>query len=257
NNVFNEAADQGPKRDFTLTVTPATDFWLRLGSSWVTGNIREDLVWFEQYSSERAANTSYGLGWRVPLNRLVLRTGTTYVNTRERPGFEIDARSRRNELGFAGSVEVRAFSKTSIAVNASRQRVDFDKDAVFLNSNLQYELNRTSTTVGAALKYQATPPPTFSLNLARLEDRFEFSSLRDSNSTAATFSVTFDPVALIKGGATFGYRDFEPVVPGLAAFRGATAAVNLSYVLLGMTRFGVIATRDVQYSFDVNQPYYL
>ena len=32
-NVFNEATD--PKKDFTVTVTPATDLWLRLGPSWL------------------------------------------------------------------------------------------------------------------------------------------------------------------------------------------------------------------------------
>jgi hypothetical protein len=33
--------------------------------------------------------------------------------------------------------------------------------------------------------------------------------------------------------------------------------VNLSYRLLGTTRLGVQATRDVQHSFEFNQPYYL
>jgi len=33
--------------------------------------------------------------------------------------------------------------------------------------------------------------------------------------------------------------------------------VDLSYVALGTTRLTVAASRDVQYSFDINQPYYL
>ena len=40
-------------------------------------------------------------------------------------------------------------------------------------------------------------------------------------------------------------------------YRGATAAVGLSYRLLGTTRLGVEATRDVQPSFERTQPYYL
>jgi hypothetical protein len=70
-------------------------------------------------------------------------------------------------------------------------------------------------------------------------------------------TVTFDPAALIKGSVKVGYRDFQPVDPSLPGYRGATAAVNVTYVLLGTTKFGVQATRDVQYSFDINQPYYL
>jgi hypothetical protein len=69
--------------------------------------------------------------------------------------------------------------------------------------------------------------------------------------------VTFDPHALLKGGATFGYRDFKPLSTDLPGYQGATASGNLSYTLLGMTRFGVEFKRDISYSYDVNQPYYL
>jgi hypothetical protein len=69
--------------------------------------------------------------------------------------------------------------------------------------------------------------------------------------------VSFDPFALIKGTARVGYRKFEPVIATVPEFAGTTAAVNLAYVALGTTRFDLQATRDVQYSFDINRPYYL
>lgn len=257
NNVFNEPEDRDPKRDFTMTLTPATDLWLRIGPSWLTGNIKEDIVWFQTYASERAANSSYALGWRVPMNRVVLNTAVTYLNTRDRPGFEIDARSQRNEFGYKGSLELRAFSRTSLVVNASRLRVDFDKDSVFQESHLQFELNRVSTAVGGGIAHQITDLTTLSFNVSRFRDTFEFSPLRDSISNVAAVGVTFNPAALIKGSATIGYRDFKPVSSDLVAFKGPTAAANLTYTLLGITRFAVLATRDVQYSYDINQPYYL
>jgi len=257
NNVFDEPADQGPKKDLTLTVTPATNYWLRFGSTWISGAIREDIVWYQKYSSERSANTSYSLAWRVPLSALLLRARMTYLNTHDRPGFEIDARAPRSELGFDGTVELKVLSQTSIVANAARTRVSFDKDAVFLDTNLQLELSRVSSTYGGGLKYQVTALTAVSVTASRVEDRFEFSPLRDSNSTTGGVSVAFDPVALIKGSATFGYRSFEPVQPGLAAFKGVTANANLSYTLLDTTRFGFILNRDVQYSYDVTQPYYL
>ena len=43
----------------------------------------------------------------------------------------------------------------------------------------------------------------------------------------------------------------------MPGYTGSTVAVDLSYVALGSTKFAVTATRDVQYSFDINQPYYL
>jgi hypothetical protein len=69
--------------------------------------------------------------------------------------------------------------------------------------------------------------------------------------------VKFDPQALLKGSATVGYRDFQPKAPGVPAYQGATLLADLSYVAAGTTKLGVQAMRDVQYSFDVNQPYYL
>jgi len=257
NNVFNEADHQSPKRDFTLTVTPAAYFWLRAGSTWLSANIKEDLVWYQQYSTERSANTSYAGNWKVPLNRLVLRFGGSYLNTHDRPGYEIDARVRRTEAGYNGGVELRAFSKTSLLVNASRLKVDYADNATFEGASLRKELNRLSTTFGGGVKYQATPLTSLSLTASRLEDRFEFSPLRDSNSNSAALLFNFDPVALVKGSAAIGYRDFKPLVPGLEPFDGFTTKVDLSYTLLSMTRFAVKGTRDVQYSFDVNQPYYL
>ncbi len=256
-NVFNEASDQNPKKDFTLTVVPRTDLWLRMGRTWFTGAINEQIVWYQKYTGERAANTTYSLGWKVPLNRLTANVGATYADVRDRPGFEIDARSRRKELSYNGSVEVRALSKTFFGVTASRQKLDYDKAAVFLESLLYFELNRVTTTGGLSVRHQLTPLTSISLTATRSQDRFQFSSLRDSNSTAAAATISFDPFALIKGSATFGYRDFEPLTPGLQNFKGATAAVNLSYTLLGTTRFSVTGTRDVAYSYDVNQPYYV
>src|SRR5581483_9501904 len=88
-------------------------------------------------------------------------------------------------------------------------------------------------------------------------DRFMFSSLRDSNSTTAGVQVSFDPAALLKGTAHIGYRHFEPAAAGVAPFKGTTAAVNLAYALLEATKLNLSVTRDVQYSYDVNEPYYL
>jgi hypothetical protein len=256
-NVFNEPTDANPKRDFTATITPSSDIWLRLGRSWLQATIREDLVWYQKYSSERSANGGYSLAWRMRLNRLYVTLSPDYVNTRERPGFEIDARSLRKEYGGKADVEVRAFAKTFLGVSGSWRKVQFDKAAVFLGSSLQDELNRTTSGAAVFLRHQLTPLTSISLNAGRAQDRFEFSPLRDANSTSISGSVSFDPQALLKGGASFGYRDFEPLSPGLPNYKGTTATGDISYALLGMTRFAVQFKRDVNYSYDINQPYYL
>ena len=95
------------------------------------------------------------------------------------------------------------------------------------------------------------------LNGTRSEDRFEFSPLRDSTSTSFNGSVTFDPFALIRAPPPSATATSRPDSPDVPDYTGGTMAVDLTYTLLGMTRFAVRAMRDVQYSFDVTQPYYV
>jgi hypothetical protein len=257
NNVFNEADTDNPKSDFTMTVTPRTDVWLRMGRTWVTTIIREDIVWYKEFASQRSVNHSYSLAWIVPLTRVAFTVGGAYVNTRERPGFEIDARSQRQEKAINGAAEIRVLSKTLFGVRGERRNVEFDKDAVFLGNNLHDELTRTSTNAALTIRHELTPLTNVTIELGREQDRFEFSSLRDSDSTRLTVGLNFDRFALINGVAQFGYRAFTPLAPDLPGYSGTTARVDLAYVALGATRLAVQAGRDVQYSFDVNQPYYL
>src|SRR4029077_11754707 len=101
------------------------------------------------------------------------------------------------------------------------------------------------------------PITSVSLRATRTEDRFEFSSLRDSNMTNASAVVNFDPFGILSGSATFGYTSFEPVTPGLPNYKGPTGSVGVAYRLLGTMRITVEAGRSVEYSYDINQPYYL
>lgn len=256
-NVFNEPTDLNPKSDFTFTVTPVVNLRLRFAKTVLSGSANEDLVWYQTYSSERSINSTLKAAWYIPLNRLSFNLNARHANLRDRPGFEIDARSQRTETGFDGIAEMRVMPKTFVGVNAQRLRVDYDKDAVFLGNSLQNELNRVSTSAGLSLRYKLTPLTSVSIVATRSEDRFEFSSLRDSNTTAGAVLISFDPLGILSGSASFGYTNFQPVTPGLPNFVGPTAAVNVSYRLLGTMRISVGAIRDVSYSYDINQPYYV
>lgn len=257
NNVFNEPDDAPPKKDFTLTVTPLTDLWLRVGRTWVTGNIKEDLVWYQKYAGERASNNSYKVGWQVPLNRLSFSIDNTWINTRDRPGFEVDTRAPRKQMTSGASIEIRALSKTFFRIRAEREKTTFDEAAQFLGFNLREQLNRTVTGGGLAVRHQLTPLTSLMLDVSRSRDRFELSPLRDSNSTTFSGTANFDPAALIRGSASFGVRDFQPLSHELPRYTGTTAKVALSYTIFGTTRFTLQAARDVQYSLDIDQPYYL
>jgi len=256
-NVFNEPDGDGPRRDLTLTVTPQTELWMRMGRSWVRGTIREDMVWYQTFTSERSANHQADAGWMLPLNRLTFDAHTAYLRTHDRPGVEVDARSQRRELLYDASVELRARPKTFVGVRADSRTIDFDGAATFSQVRLREALNRTVTSEAVTVRQQLTPLTAVTLDVGRVQDRFALSPLRDSNSTAASLGVRFDRFALIKGRASVGYRDFQPVSSNLPAYRGTTANADLSYAAFGTIRLAVQVYRDVQYSFDVNQPYFL
>ena len=181
----------------------------------------------------------------MPLTRVIFNANAGYVNAKDRPGFEIDARVQHTDISYDGSVELRALSKTFVGVKAAHTHVTYDQAAAFDGANLQNELNRTSDEVDVTLRHQLTPLTSLMFDAGKRQDRFEFDHLRDSDSTVIEGGVKFDPFALLKGSARVGYRDFKPLVAGLPGFQGTTAAVDLSYVANGSTKLEVGVTRDM------------
>ena len=257
-NVFDDADDAHPQSDFTATVSPKTDIWMHLGRTWVQGVINEDLVWYRKFANQRSVNSDYKANWIVPLTRVAFSVGGDWLSAKDRPGFEIDLRSQRSEAAYNGAVEIRALSKTFLGVHAEHRQISFDQGDVFLGANLDTELTRGVTTEAVTIRNQLTPLTNFTIDISREEDRFDFDQLRDSNSTQIAAGLRFDQLALLKGGLQFGIRTiFTPLSPDLPSYTGLTMGTDLSYVLLGSTRLAGQVTRDVQYSYDVNQPYYV
>lgn len=256
-NVFNEPDSADPDRDFTITFTPAADVWMRMGRSWIVANVREDLVWYNEFDSQRSANGNFTASLLVPFNRLTAAVGGNWIDTRERPGFEIDTRAKRTERAANGIVEVRALSRTFFGARAEHRSIKFDEGEAYQGSDLSTELNRTVTSAGATVRNQLTPLTNVTFGLGFVQERFDSSPLRDSDSTRFDVAFNFDPFALINGSASIGIRDFKPLSPDVPGYTGSTANVNLSYTALESTKLTVGVVRDVQYSYDVDQPYYL
>jgi hypothetical protein len=256
-NVFNEPPNLTPKRDFTITVSPKTELWLRMGRTWLSGLVAEDIVWYQKYKTERSVNNAYSIGWKAPLNRLLLTTSAAWISTRARPGFEIDARAQRKEPTYTGSVEVRGFAKTYIGVRGSWKQVRFADNTVFKNSSLQDQLDRTDTAAAVTLRHELTPLTSITFSVGRTEERFRFATSRDATSNDYSVGLTFDPAALIRGNATFGYTSYKPASGDLPGYKGTTASAGLTYTLLGSTRFSATITRAVEFSYDINQPSYV
>ena len=256
-NVFNDADDASPQSDFTATISPHTDLWMHLGRTWIQGVINEDIVWYRKFASQRSVNNDYKVNWIVPLTRVAFSVGADWVSAKERPGFEIDARSQLSETAYNGALEVRALSKTFFGVTAERRTTLFDAGDTFLGVNLNDELSRTATTGAVTIRNELTPLTNLTINIGREQDRFTYDPTRDSNSTQLSAGLKFDRLALIKGGFQFGIRDFQPLAADVPGFTGMTMSSDLTYVLLGSTRVALTTMRDLEYSYDVTQPYYI
>ena len=256
-NIFNDADADQPKRDFTLTVVPQADVWLRMGRTWLMGNIKEDIVWYKTYASERGSNTNFTANWLVPLTRVSFVVGGTLLQTNERPGFEIDARADRKERSVNGAFEMRSFSRTLFGARGEVKKFEFNENAVFLGTNLHNELNRTVTAAALTVRHELTPLTSITFDLGREQERFHFNPPRDADSTDATVGVRFEPFALVNGFARVGFRHYTPLSSDLPRYTGSIASVNLSYVALGATKLGLLIDRDIDQSFDFNTPYYL
>ncbi len=88
-------------------------------------------------------------------------------------------------------------------------------------------------------------------------ERFAHAVARDSDSFRILTGVEFDPYALIFGKAAIGYQKLTTRTPGMPEFSGLVAAVSLSYAYQGTTRVDLGVTRDLQYSYDPAEPFYI
>jgi len=256
-NVFNQPDAEGPQSDFTMTLAPVADLWLPAGATWLFGVVREDIVWFKEFASERSVNSVLRAGWLVPLTRFSFDVGTGWTHTRERPGYEIDARAERHERELTGAAEVRALARTRFGVRGERRRYTFEEGQTYNGIDLREELSRTSDVFALTTRYELTPLTTLAFSVSREQDRFLYSPLRDSDTGRFEAGLEFDPSALISGNARIGYRDFDPADSTLPGYSGLTASANVTYVAFDAVRTGFQASRDVEYSYDAAQPYYL
>jgi hypothetical protein len=254
-NVFNESGEA--KHDFTMTIEPQAQAWLRLGRARLRTRSRAELVYFRKYAGERSVNADHQVRFEVPLNRVRPFAESSFLDSRQRPGYEIDARARRKEASVMVGSGIRLLGRTWLELAAHRSRVDFDADAEFLGTRLRDVLNREVERFSAALRYPVTPLTTVVLMADTQRDRFALSRIRDSKSMRIIPGVEFGSRALISGRAFVGHHSFAALGTGVPGYRGLTASVDLGYTLRGSTRFAVRTERDVTYSFEVSEPYYV
>jgi hypothetical protein len=90
-----------------------------------------------------------------------------------------------------------------------------------------------------------------------IRDRFILSPIRDGNSTKVSAGVSLKPRALISGSARIGVGQFSALNNVMPDYRGLIATADLLYRLPSLTEFRLTAERDLRFSFEPTQPYYI
>lgn len=258
-NVFNTPIVQ--LKDFTFTVRPSAQVWMPIARrALVKANAGADLVWYQKYGSERSIDPMLTVRGEAYLRRFTLFADNTFSHTRQRPGdnLEIDARSRVLSNVLRAGVDLRLTPKASLELHGRWSAVDWDADDSLLGGSLEETLNRNTAGFGAVVRYRLSVLTTLELFGERFEERFPLSPERDGDNVRIMLGIRFEPRALISGYARVGVRHLNPIDETvLPEFKGLASDIGLSYTVLGSTTIGVTQTRDILYSFELTQPYYV
>lgn len=255
-NIFNDAGT--PKSDFTFTLKPGSDIAMPIAHrALVEARAAFGLVYFKTYATERSLDPDLAVKAQVFTPHLTFFGENAFLASRQRPNFEIDLRSRRKQNALTGGIELKFSSRTSIQFYMTSATTRWAGDAVFLGTSLQQSLDRNAVTYATKLKSIRTPKTTLTLTTDVTHDRFRFGSTRNSDILRVLPGVEFAPRALISGSAQIGFKRFQTLSTTLPDFKGLITKLDLGYTLLGSTRIAVTSTRDVDYSYERQQPYYV
>ncbi|MGH9331951.1 MAG: outer membrane beta-barrel protein, partial [Vicinamibacterales bacterium] len=166
------------------------------------------------------------------------------------------ARAQRRDWRVEAGTLVALTSRTSIVVAGRRGSLEFDDGEIFNGVPLAGALNNDHDAYEGGLRFELTPLTTLQVTSAYQRDRFDTASDRDTRTWRITPTLEFAPSALISGRLAVGYTSFEPQSPSIEPYRGLTAAGTLAWSL-NTTRLEGTIDRDVRYSYEVLQPYYL
>ena len=254
-NVFNDGTVS--KEDYTFTLVSRALVVTRLGLSRLMFSAGSDYVWFQKYQSERSRNAVYALRFNFSASRFRPFIGAERLRTRTRPNHEIDLRARRLERSALGGSDFDLTERIAISVSARLSDTSFEKGEKFRGTDLSDALGRKGRQYSGGVRYKVTPLTTFGVGGSYGEDIFPRSHIRDSETYSLAPSIEFSQDAAIRGSFTVGYEVFKPADPELDQYRGTTAAGSLNWALYNRTVFEVGVNRNVSYSYQDGEPYYL
>ncbi len=242
--------------DFTMTFVPGVDAWLRIGR--VRLSSETDLEWlsYQDAVSQRGFSVAETAKVELLLAYFTPYATGKYDNLKRRPNAETDIRVRQKTTGWAGGVAVYPGARTDIDLQYRSERLRFDEE-LLPEAGLGTALDRDTETVRVEVRYAVTALTSLVTRVDLEKDRFVQSVFRDADSWSVLPGLEFKRSAFIRGTAFVGYRRFEMRDESLKGFEGLVASLNLQYVAREMTKIEGVVSRNVEYSFEPSQPFYV
>jgi hypothetical protein len=254
-NIFNDATD--PKRDFTMTVTPRLQARLRAGKVLLSGAVATGLVYYKEFDDERSIDYTAEGRFDVDLEWFHPYALASLVDTRERLNAELDVRAPRTQTTVAAGARFVLSPTTGIIVDIRETGLEFAEGSVIDGVQLSKTLNSTTRIIEGGLELYLTPLTTLSVVASQQTDRFDESPERDSDSLRIMPSIRMEAPAIIQGSLAVGYRRFSALNPETPDYSGLVVRGSLTHTFAERTKVDLTVTRDVQYSFEPTEPYYL
>ncbi len=254
-NVFN--APVAPQSDYTMTIAARVLSVLRLGSNELMFQAGNDYVWFNESTSERSNNMQYATRFNMSASRFKPYIGVEYIRTRVRRSPEIDARARRVDRNVVGGMAFEVSPRTALTASVRLDDTNYDEGETFRNVALDDALNRSGRGGDAGVRYAITPLTTLSVTAGYEEQEFKESHVRDLKRYTVGPTLEFSPEAAIRGRVITAFELFRPEDPALDERMGIAYQALVNWSLFGRTTFDLGAGRNISYSYQDTEPYYL
>lgn len=253
-NIYNSSV-RG-REDFTYTVAPRVRAELPLGDARLVGTGGLGFVFFHTSKDQESLNGAASGLFEVREGRIRPSLQGGFSRSRERRG-DIDVRALSLSTNGRAGVDVGVSGVTSLTTWVVREKTAYASGEQFLSQNLSDQLDRETTTFAAGARFDLTPLTSVVAAAALEQVRFTVNRTRDADSWKFVPTVSFAEGAILNGQAFAGVRDFRPLTNAMPPFRGLVAGGDIRFSIASVTRFEVRGNRDLAYSYDELQPYYL
>jgi hypothetical protein len=246
----------GGDQDVTFTLAPGVDSVLRIGRGRLTGKTSLEYVYFNESDQLRSFNINQEAKAELQLNRLAPFATGSYIKTRQRPNLEIDERVQQYVRAVGAGFALKVGARTNLEFEGRQSRLEYG-NGQYGSAEIAAALDRDTNTFSLTSKTALTSQTTFVLRGERLTDRFANQPVRDSDSVTVLPGFEFKPTALVSGKVSVGFRQFDALDSSVPDFTGVVGELDARYTWREQTRFNFRAIRNIEYSIEETQPYFV